>query len=116
MDFRTRYTAHPIPGEEPGGGKRVTESAGYIPAEVQIEEMLLAGKRLGEYRKERYDFAEDEEVPEDFIDPTRAPGLDLAEASMMERSMKERFKILKAELAEKKKAQAEAAAAKPAEN
>lgn len=108
MEFRTKYNAPPIQGEEPGGGKRITESAGYIPAEVQIEEMLLAGKRLGEYRKERYDFAEGEEIPDDFIDPTRAPGFDLAEGSQLEMTMKERFKRLKAEMAERKKEKEEA--------
>jgi len=68
---------------EPGGGPRLTESAGYMPVRVQVEQMILAGQALGEYRKEKYDFDNEKDVPTDVLpDPTRSPSFDLADGSM----------------------------------
>ena len=53
----------PKVNQEPGGGEKITESAGYIPIKVQVETMLIVGQRLGEYRAEKYDYAGGEEVP-----------------------------------------------------
>ena len=60
-----------------------TESAGYIPADVQINMFIEAGRRLDKARIEAYDFGPNEEVPEDFIDPTRSGDFDLADASRL---------------------------------
>lgn len=85
---------------EPGGGKLLTESAGYIPIRVQVENMILAGERLGEYRREKYDFGEGEEVPDDVEpDPTRSPSFDLADGTRLER---ETTKALERQAAEAK--------------
>lgn len=69
----------PLPNPEINSGEEIVEKEGYIPAEVQIMDMINAGKRLGEYRKEHYDYAEDEKVPDDamavgygFVDPVDA--------------------------------------------
>lgn len=106
--IRSRYNCPPVAGEEPGGGKRITETAGYVPAEIQITEMLLAGARLGEYRREMYDFGADEEVPEDYEgDPTRAPGFDAADGSRIQMDLKGRLERLKAENARRKEEQKE---------
>lgn len=83
-DFYTQYR-RPEKELEKGGGNLVTEADGYIPAEVQIMEMLSAGYRLGEYRKEKYDFPDSESVDEDFIDPTRSPGFGPEDASVLQR-------------------------------
>lgn len=82
------YTAYerPDPQLEPGGGESIVETAGYVPAEVQIMDMMAAGRRLGEYRRERYDFGAGEKVPEDYYDPTRSPAFDLADASALHAS------------------------------
>jgi len=61
------------------------ETAGYIPADVQIEMFIQAGRRLDQARKEQFDFGPEEEVPEDFIDPTRNGSFDLADASQLGR-------------------------------
>ena len=62
--------------KEPGRGPRITEQAGYIPVDVQVKNMMLAGQRLGEYRKEAYDFEPGVDVPDDVdVDPTRSPFL-----------------------------------------
>jgi len=97
--------------EEVNSGEQVTEQAGYIPAQVQIEEMIYAGERLAAARKERFDFPSDSEVPDDFVDPTRSPGFDLADASALGTAAELR---MKASAAQAKKAAEEAAAAKAA--
>lgn len=77
---------------EPGGGEKITESAGYIPIKVQVESMLIAGQRLGEYRAEKYDFQSGEEVPDDVEpDPTRSGSFDLADATQMGMKVKQRL-------------------------
>ena len=65
--------------KEINSGEQITECSGYIPADVQIQDMIAAGMRLGEYRREMYDFAADEEVPEDYMDVTRSPGVDVVD-------------------------------------
>lgn len=39
---------------EKGGGQKLVNTAGYIPAKDQIENMILAGERLSQYRQETY--------------------------------------------------------------
>jgi len=70
----------------------LTESAGYIPPKVQIENLLEAGKRLVEYRKEQYDFPDDTSVDESLEDPTRRPGYDLADASVQLQNIQQRLR------------------------
>lgn len=61
----------------------IVETAGYRSAEVQISEMLMAGQRLVDYRKQRYEFGGEEVVPTDYHDPTRRPGFDMADATAL---------------------------------
>ena len=60
-----------------------TEQAGYIPPQIQIENMILAGQRLDQSRKALYDFASEDEIDEDATDPTRSGNFDLADATQM---------------------------------
>lgn len=76
--FMTRYTRPDLPLES-GGGESLVESAGYIPAQRQIEQFMTAGRRLALARKEMFDFPDGVER-EDFTDPTRSPNFDLADA------------------------------------
>jgi len=46
---------------------------------------IQAGRKLDQARKEQFDFEPEEEVPEDFIDPTRNGSFDLADASQLGR-------------------------------
>lgn len=95
---------------EVNDGTRLTESAGYIPAKVRIEEMIVAGERLVDYRRGRYDFPPDsgatEEEQEDYVDLTRSPGFDMADASQLKMQVDDR---LKSQVAEHKRKQKEAA-------
>lgn len=68
----------------------ITEQHGYIPANKMIENLILAGKRLNAQRG-IYD-SDDGTSPENLnIDPTRKPGLDLADASILNRNAMERI-------------------------
>lgn len=60
-----------------------TEQAGYIPPQIQIENMILAGHRLAESRMSQYDFASEDDIDEMAIDPTRSGNFDLADATQM---------------------------------
>jgi hypothetical protein len=81
--FRLAFRG-PYGEDEVYEGPKLTESAGYIPANIQIRQMIAAGERLGEMRKELYDFP-DGKVDEDFIDPTRGPNFDFADADALKR-------------------------------
>ena len=80
-----------------------TEQAGYIPPQIQIENMILAGERLNQTRKEMYDFSSADEIDEDAFDPTRRGNFDLADASQMamETEMALRDQALEADKARK---------------
>ena len=67
----------------------VVERAGYIPAKEQIEGMIMAGLRLGEFRREAFDYASEEE-DDGVLDPMRQ-NPDLAEVSELEREVNERL-------------------------
>lgn len=112
------YTKYDRPGdsvimESPNVGEILVEIAGYVPANVKIEELIYAGQRLKEYRQEQFDFAAGKDVPDDFIDPTRSGDFDMADASAIQVSLTERYKKFEAEQKEKerkKKEQEEAEA------
>lgn len=115
--FQTKYERKPTIPEKNGMPSK-TEKIGYIPPKIQIENMILAGQRLADSRR-GYEFAENEEIPEDYIDPTRNPNFDLADASEMHYAVTERMRQSKAEKeaaeAQEKALQAEKEAAKAAE-
>lgn len=67
------------------GGLRITETAGYIPAEQQINRLIAAGERLGEYRKELYDIEATGNPYDAQIDPTRSGNFDMADATILAR-------------------------------
>lgn len=81
--FATRWNRNPVQKDK-NNGKRKIEVAGYIPANVRIENMIDAGRRLIEARAEQYDYKTAQEVPEDGgpLDPTRNPNYDLADVTM----------------------------------
>lgn len=88
-----RYGRSILPGES-NDGPELVEKAGYIPAQVQIENLLNAGDRLNQSRL-GYEFDADEEVPDDYSDITRSPNFDLSDASRIQHTLNERFKNIK---------------------
>nr|QJB20396.1 MAG: hypothetical protein [Microvirus sp.] len=81
MKFKTQYNTKPSPPEL-GGGEKLVETAGYIPAHKQINNLINAGQRLVAARAEMYDFP-DGAIDENFNDPTRNGNFDLADASQL---------------------------------
>lgn len=101
MEYMTRYKRPQI--EETLFDEDKVERAGYIPAEVKINQLIEAGERLGKFRKEQFDQSFDDE--EDLnIDPTRNGNFDLADASQYSAGLKGKFEK-NIEDAKKKKAE-----------
>lgn len=69
------------PNPEKIDKETIVEQSGYEPADRKIMNMIFAGQRLKESRREMYDFDGENDDYDTPIDPTRKPGLDLAEAS-----------------------------------
>ena len=79
MEFRKAFVFKKPVGEV-NSGEVMVETAGYIPAKLRIEQIIDAGKRLVEYRKEQFDYNEGEEDMSPDI-RTRSKSYDLADAS-----------------------------------
>lgn len=91
--FYTKYV-RPEPVQEVNSGELLVEVAGYVPAKKQIENLLFAGKRLDEFRRNEYEFQEGEEIPPGYIDRTRTPNFDVVDAG----TLTERFEKKKQEI------------------
>jgi hypothetical protein len=100
--FYTQYD-RPVRDESEHPSLESQTETGYVPPEVQIEDMMRAGKTLMEYRKARFDTVElaDQEGDEIPLDPTREPGVDLVDVMRASRNVFQRLK------AQKEKADAE---------
>ena len=90
MIFSTKYSRTPtLP--EANCGEKLVETAGYVPAKKRIEDMILAGQRLVDYRKSLYDFP-DGEIDENASDPTRDLNFDMADATQLQMSLEASLK------------------------
>lgn len=87
------FTQFDRPPDSPeiNSGEVIVEKAGYVPANLLIENMIYAGQRLDIARSEYYDFPDADKVDEEFIDPTRTSGIDIAEISQLSRSVNGRL-------------------------
>lgn len=77
--------------KEKNTGKYLVEIGGYEPPKIKIENMINAGIRLKNTRKEQFDFASNDNVDESFIDPTRHKDYDIADAFQDSLEVKERL-------------------------
>lgn len=100
--FKSKYEFKPQAGE-PGGGPVLVERAGYIPAKIQIENLIDAGKRLKEHRKELYDVFDGEGSEDEVL--VRKPNYDLADASQEALAINARMQKRKAQLDAEKAAE-----------
>lgn len=100
MEFQTKYQNRVSKHEINLGPKKV-ETAGYIPPKRQIEEMIMAGRRLNEAREDMYDFPDEKSIDPNFTDPTRDPGFEMADASRLAREAEHNLKRSKREHEEK---------------
>lgn len=94
VTFRTKYNRPPRKAEV-FTTEELVETGSYRPVNDVISNMILAGKRL-EASVQGYEFSDGEEVPEDYEDPTRTPGYDLADASRDLAAAQERLAYAKA--------------------
>lgn len=94
----------PFVENEINSGEYLVETAGYISPQKQIEGMINAGIRLQLARDEEFDLYGEPyiDLDEDFDDPTRHSGFDMADASILaeamlrhERDRQQESKILK---------------------
>jgi len=89
--FLTKWNRPPLAKGEIKGefnsGETIVERAGYMPPKIQIEAMINAGRRLNEARAEQFDFP-DGKIDDNFVDPTRDPNFDLADATRLSRTIK----------------------------
>lgn len=85
----TAFVRPEIDDFNPGGGEILVETAGYIPAEKQIIDMINAGIRLGTYR-EQFDYNSIEEIDINNVevDPTREADFDQGDAILLMNSIK----------------------------
>lgn len=80
--FYTKFV-RPEPVKEVNSGELLVEVAGYVPAKKQIENLLFAGKRLDEFRRNEYEFQDGEVIPPGYIDRTRTPNFDVVDGSRL---------------------------------
>lgn len=76
-----------VPGNGPAidpelRSESMTEPDGYRTTEEIVNELILAGERLDKYRREEYDFDDNEEVPDE-MPITRYREFDAATASQV---------------------------------
>lgn len=98
MRVRGQFFNRPEKTPDPLEKGTQTEQYGFIPLRTQVERMKIAGRTLADFKKGMtYDYESDQEVPEDVNDPTRNPGFDVADASMLARMASDALARQKAE-------------------
>lgn len=100
MEFKTQYNRVRQAPEQNDGVTSV-DKAGYISAQRRIENIMFAGQRLIQARREMFDF-EGNEFDPSFSDPTRNRNYDMADAFQDGLILKERLeKVSKDQLVQK---------------
>jgi len=74
---------------EENSGELITETAGYVPMQIRIEEMIMAGQRLEISRGDQFDF-NGVHPDEEFYDPTRLKGFDMADAFQIKEQLRQK--------------------------
>lgn len=92
MKFYTAYVRPEKKNFEFDSGRVLVERTGYIPAKIQIENLILAGQRLADYRREKYDFEPGSKEDFNYHDPTRDPNFDMSDASQITQSLESKAK------------------------
>lgn len=112
MKFKTHYNFKEFPKTyELQCGNVLVERAGYVPSKQRIEEFMLAGRRLKEFRMSQYDFPDPNAIDPTVFDPTRKKGYDMADATQDSMRLTGRLKTSQQRKAEDealKKAEADA--------
>lgn len=89
MEFSTNYKRIWHSNPEVNDGPVLVETDGYLTTEQLVNLMIKEGQELRLARAELVDFQSAEEINVDQpIDPTRAPGFDLADFANLAASIK----------------------------
>lgn len=101
FNFGTKYVRTKDTGEV-NSGEIITNKVLMFNAEQIVSDMMRAGVRLINHRalNQNTDFKADEEVPADYIDPTRNKNFDMADATALENHLDNKVKMTKKELEE----------------
>lgn len=83
MEFFTQYTWSDTYGEW-NCGKTIVDPSGYISPQQRIDNLIRAGQRLEEFRREQYDYDHGDSDDGVWMDPLRTPGLDLSDVSRIQ--------------------------------
>lgn len=78
MKFVSAYDYKPPIGEKMDEHSLV-ETAGYVPTEKKIQQMMMAGERLLTVTADQYDYSGDYDEDDFDIDPTRSGNFDLVD-------------------------------------
>lgn len=89
MQFNTHYKRE-RQSPEMNSGELLLEKAGYITAQQKIENLINAGARLIQARKDAYDFP-DGKIDKTYDDPTRKKNFDMAEAFQLREATRHRL-------------------------
>ena len=99
--FQTAYHRSTIePKPIPGSDKPTHPIEPYIPPQAQIKDMMMAGARLKETRRLRFD-TEEEDAP---LDPTREPGIDIVDLERAAKLAREQMRNIQDRLEKARKA------------
>jgi len=91
MLYKSRINP-PLVRLEQNKGERLTESAGYIPAQKKIEQMIYAGQALIKSRKDQFHYGADDDDDGFSVDPTTSLALDELTALDLKRSYEKKIK------------------------
>lgn len=94
LKFRDAWVCRPHAKLELNDGVSNVETAGYVSAERRITDMINAGQRLVDYRREHFDSVDIKPGEDLEIDPTRRPGFDMADASQIIEGFKRRKRVV----------------------
>jgi hypothetical protein len=101
LNFGTKYVREKDIGEI-NSGEIITNKVLMFNAQQIVSDMMRAGVRLMNHRalNQNADFKADEEVPDDYIDPTRNKNFDMADATALENHLNNKVKMTKKEIEE----------------
>lgn len=104
MEKKFSLARTPSKGEYNDGKSRV-DVFGYVPRSKRIQDLINAGERLNEIRRQfAYDFSDTNSPPDETaeIPPQRQKGFDLSQVTEIERKGQEALKRIKERFVEKK--------------
>lgn len=87
----TQYKASRPIGEF-NDGESIVDAAGYISPKQRITNLLRAGERLDNFRREMYDYGRLDEDDGVWIDPLRSKGIDLSDISRIQTESLDRIR------------------------